>query len=219
VVWIGLLYYFNFVQVPFFAETDAPVRTGAIVKLVPRALWWFRWGAMATFLSGITYLVLFLLERAPSGARMSLLNTTSWGISIQLGALLGTIMFLNVWLVIWPKQKVVIANAVAAAGGAAANPAAPAAARRAFLASRTNVVFSVPMLFFMGAATHMPPAISAGLTDYWVTVLVVAALVELNALLGDKGPTKQPLEKIPGVIVTGFVVWAGVYAAVQLCLT
>ena len=57
VTWIGILYYFNFVQTPFFAETDAPVRTGAIQKLVPRALWWFRWGAMFTFLAGL--LILF----------------------------------------------------------------------------------------------------------------------------------------------------------------
>ena len=53
ITWIGLLYYFNFVQTPFFAETEPPVRSGAIQKLVPRALWWFRWGAMVTFLSGL----------------------------------------------------------------------------------------------------------------------------------------------------------------------
>ena len=52
ITWIGILYYFNFVQTPFFAETDAPVRSGAVQKLVPRALWWFRWGAMFTFFSG-----------------------------------------------------------------------------------------------------------------------------------------------------------------------
>jgi len=73
------------------------------------------------------------------------------------GALFGTLMLANVWRVIWPNQKIVIASAVAAATGGQANPAAAAAGRRAFLASRTNVVFSVPMLFFMGAATHMPP--------------------------------------------------------------
>src|SRR5688500_516006 len=56
ITWIGLLYYFNLVQIPFFAETDAPVRTGAIAKLVPRALWWFRWGAMLTLLSGLVML-------------------------------------------------------------------------------------------------------------------------------------------------------------------
>ena len=58
ITWIGLLYYFNLVQVPFFAETEAPVRTGAIQKLVPRALWWFRWGAMVTFLAGWLYLLM-----------------------------------------------------------------------------------------------------------------------------------------------------------------
>src|SRR5262245_58636246 len=53
ITWIGILYYFNFVQTPFFAETEATIRTGAIQKLVPRALWWFRWGAMVTFLAGL----------------------------------------------------------------------------------------------------------------------------------------------------------------------
>src|SRR2546427_11911215 len=91
-------------------------------------------------------------------------------------------MFVNVWAVIWPKQQIVIAAAVAAAGGGQANPAAAAAGRRAFLASRTNVVFSVPMLFFMGAATHLPPSQVTHPNSYWVGLLVVAGLVELNAL-------------------------------------
>src|SRR5436309_9162509 len=89
ITWIGLLYYFNFVQVPFFAETEAPVRTGAILKLVPRALWWFRWGAMFTFLSGITIII---IEVARGGTSVLAL---SWGVAIQTGGLLGIIMFLN----------------------------------------------------------------------------------------------------------------------------
>src|SRR5579872_2767359 len=83
ITWIGLLYYFNFVQVPFFAETEAPVRTGAIVKLVPRALWWFRWGAMFTFLSGLS---IILIEVGVGGAGVL---SQSWGVAIQTGALLG----------------------------------------------------------------------------------------------------------------------------------
>ncbi len=105
VTWIGLLYYFNFVQGPFFAETDAGTRGNAIQKLVPRALWWFRWAAMLTFLSGIAIL----------GARRASWSDP-WGITILTGAAFGTLMFLNVWLVIWPKQKVVIASARAPAG-------------------------------------------------------------------------------------------------------
>src|SRR6266705_1223665 len=100
------------------------------------------------------------------------------------GAAFGILMFLNVWFVIWPNQKVVIASAVTAAGGGQANPKAAAAARRAFLASRTNTVMSFPMLFFMGAASHftLNPARNAGL--WGVVLLVILALLELNAVVG-----------------------------------
>ena len=207
ITWIGLLYYFNFVQGPFFAEADAATKSTATQKLVPRALWWFRWGAMLTFLSGAA----IILKRHDF--------SSPWATTILTGAAFGTLMFLNVWLVIWPNQKVVIANAVATAGGQAANPAAPAAARRAFLASRTNVVFSIPMLFFMGAASHLTPSADGNRMGYWLGVLAVAALLELNALTGDKGPTKQPLETVRSVIVTGFVVAAVMFALVQLVLS
>lgn len=213
ITWIGLLYYFNFVQGPFFAEADAATKSNATQKLVPRALWWFRWSAMGTFLSGLL-IILKRFGEAPHGVSVA---TSPWGVAILTGALLGTLMFLNVWLVIWPKQKVVIASAVATGAGGPANPAAAGAARRAFLASRTNVVFSVPMLFFMGAATHFPVATgSFGL--YWTLILVLTALVEINALAGDKGATKKPLETVRSVIVTGFVLWAVLYAIVETVL-
>jgi uncharacterized membrane protein len=214
IVWIGLLYYFNFVQGPFFAEADAPARSTATQKLLPRALAWFRWGAMLTFLSG----ALILANRfrgAPEGVSVP---GTPWGTAILTGGLLGTLMFFNVWLVIWPKQRIVIANAVAVSGGSPANPAAAIAARRAFLVSRTNVVFSVPMLFFMGAASHFPLRTN-NLGTYWGIVLAVAALVEINALAGQTGATKRPLETVRGVILTGFVLWAALYAAVATVLT
>ena len=90
VAWIGLLWYFNFVQGEYFKEADASSKSDAIRKLVPRALWWFRWGAMFTFLSGI--------------ALLGVKHLTGYGIIV--GAALGILMFLNVWLVIWPKQKI-----------------------------------------------------------------------------------------------------------------
>src|SRR3989442_1365113 len=96
--------------------------------------------------------------------------------------------------------------------------AAAAAGRRAFLASRTNVVFSVPMLFFMGAATHLPPSQVTHPNSYWLGLLVVAGLVELNALTATSGLTTKPIEKISGVITTGFVVWAIVYGLVRFWL-
>ena len=120
-------------------------------------------------------------------------------------------MLANVWRVIWPNQQIVIANAVATAGGGQANPAAAGAARRAFLASRTNVVFSFPMLFFMGAASHftLPAGGNRGL--WAVVLLVIIALLEINALVGTTGPTKKPIETVRGVILTGVVTAALVY--------
>lgn len=211
ITWIGLLYYFNFVQGPFFAEADAATKSAATQKLVPRALWWFRWGAMLTFLSG----ALIIAKRFGEGTGVA---ASPWGVAILTGALFGTLMFLNVWLVIWPNQKVVIANAVATAGGAQANPAAAGAGRRAFLASRTNVVFSVPMLFFMGAASHFPVPTASGRGAYWAAILILAALVEANALVGDKGAAKKPLETVRSVIVTGFVLAAVIYGVVEAVL-
>src|SRR5918911_1149818 len=104
ITWIGILYYFNFVQTPFFAETDAPVRTGAIQKLVPRALWWFRWGAMFTFLAGWIYFLHYYVGKQGFGF------PGTW--TILVGGLLGTIMWANVWFVIWPNQRIIIQNAI-----------------------------------------------------------------------------------------------------------
>lgn len=209
VTWIGLLYYFNFVQGPFFAEADAATKSNATQKLVPRALWWFRWGAMVTFLSGAAILMI-------RGAEMSAAAwSTSWGVSILTGAAFGTLMFLNVWLVIWPNQKIVIGSAVAVAGGGQADPRAAAAARRAFLASRTNVVFSFPMLFFMGAASHLAFTISGSIAVYALLVAGITALIEINALVGSAGPLKKPLETVSNVITTGFVVAVIVYGLIE----
>src|SRR5438876_9692428 len=133
VTWIGLLYYFNFVQGPFFAETDATTRSNATQKLVPRALWWFRWGAMLTFLSGLAILAM----------RKASWND-AWGITILTGAAFGILMFLNVWFVIWPNQKVVIASAVTAAGAAKPTPRPPP--RRAAPSSRREPTRSCPSL-------------------------------------------------------------------------
>lgn len=209
ITWIGLLYYFNFVQGPFFAEADAATKSSATQKLVPRALWWFRWGAMVTFLSGAAILAI-------RGAEMSAgAWSTSWGVSILTGAAFGTLMFLNVWLVIWPKQKIVIGSAVAVAGGGQADPRAAAAARRAFLASRTNVVFSFPMLFFMGAASHLAFTISGSIAVYALLVAAITVLLEINALVGSAGPLKKPLETVSNVITTGLVVAVIVYGLIE----
>ncbi|HEY5701205.1 MAG TPA: urate hydroxylase PuuD, partial [Gammaproteobacteria bacterium] len=139
ITWIGLLYYFNFVQTEYFKEADPSARTDAFTKLVPRALWWFRWGAMFTFLTGLIMLGI-------RGAGVT--------VDITVGAVLGTLMFLNVWLIIWPNQKIVIESNTQVKAGGEALPQAAGAAPKAGLASRTNTLFSIPMLFFMGSSAH-----------------------------------------------------------------
>jgi uncharacterized membrane protein len=215
ITWIGLLYYFNFVQGPFMAEADPATKSAATQKLVPRALSWFRWSALVTFLTGAAIIGKRIGESPEGSAAWS----TPWAVMILTGALFGTVMLINVWGVIWRNQKVVIASAVAAASGGQANAAAPAAARRAFLASRTNVVFSIPMLFFMGAASHYTLPAGGSQVAYWTSMIVLVALLEINALTAKTGPTTKPIEKIPGVIITGFVVWAIAYALVRWCLS
>ena len=215
ITWIGLLYYFNFVQGPFMAEADPAAKSTATQKLLPRAHRWFRGGALVTFLPGILIIAKRLGESPLGAAAWS----TPWAITILTGALFGTLMFLNVVLVIWPKQQIVIASAKAVASGGQANAVAPVAARRAFLASRANVVFSIPMLFYMGAAQHYTLPGGGNHGAYWAGVIVVAALLEVNALTASTGPTTKPIEKIPGVIVTGFVVWAIVYGIARAVLS
>ena len=185
ITWIGLLYYFNFIQGEYFKEADGAHRAGAIQKLVPRALWWFRWGAMLTFLTGVVML-------AYRGAG------TSYDITV--GATLGTLMFLNVWLIIWPNQKIVIASATQVAQGGEALAEAAAAAPRAALASRTNTLFSLPMLFFMGSSAHLPNGLvtDASTVGLAAIMLVVAAL-ELNGIVGKQGP----MTSVRGVIHSG----------------
>ena len=209
ITWIGLLYYFNFVQTPFFAETEPAVRSGAIQKLVPRALWWFRWAAMATFLAGI---LMYLDELGKQGIAEFFNRSYGWAITV--GGTLGTIMFLNVWLVIWPCQQVVIASTVQVAQGGQAIPEAAARARRAALTSRTNVVFSIPMLFYMGAARHYTlfgEASSGAIAGLLVIGGVIIALVEANALVGSQGPTKKPLDTVSGALWSGFILAAILY--------
>lgn len=217
ITWIGILYYFNFVQTPFFAEADAPVRSGMVQKLVPRALWWFRWGAMVTFLAGI---LIYLHRWIEMGG--GVFYTSSYGTAITVGGLIGTLMFLNVWLVIWPKQKVVIASATQVAQGGQAIPEAAACARRAGLTSRTNTVFSIPMLFHMGAASHYPSLVgqtsAAAWTWFWIITLVIIAAIEWNALVGSQGATKKPLDTVSGTLWAGFILAALLYVLFPIFL-
>ncbi len=143
ILWIGLLYYFNLVQVPGVAAAKADGTAAGITKhIAPRALLYFRWAAVVTWLSGAYY-----LERAGIGLGNAFL-LKGGAAPIGMGAWLGTIMIFNVWVLIWPNQKKVL-------GIVPADDATKAkSARIAFLASRTNTMLSIPMAFFMVAGPH-----------------------------------------------------------------
>ena len=187
IAWIGLLYYFNFVQGGYMAAASNEAKVDAFTKLVPSALWWFRWAAMFTFLTGLVLLMLIM---------------ASLSAGILLGALMATLMFLNVWLIIWPNQKVVIASNEAVAGGGEADPNQAAAAAKALLASRTNTLFSLPMVFFM--VSHAAPyTIGAGnftSAGFLIGLLVILG-IEANAIWGKTGP----ITTVKGVIGSSVV--------------
>jgi len=199
VTWIGLLYYFNFIQGEYFKEADGGAKSNVIQLMVPRALWWFRWGAMFTFLSGI-YLIY-------------LRNLT--GMGIMIGATLGIIMFLNVWLIIWPNQKIVIASAKQVAGGGEALPGAAAALGKAGLASRTNTLFSIPMLFFMASSVHLGQIQASIMSASAASLVIVYGLIAVLALNGIVGKT-GPFTSVKGVIVSGFLLTAILYLLVEM---
>ena len=222
IVWIGHLYFFNLVNVNLMKSLDGPTKGKVIPQLMPRALWWFRWGALVTVLVGLMYYAMYILApdvrnadalggvKASSGivllvwfvipvitfaigmfcvksinkgwtlavvigvltSAMSVviiywLNkslsssidsyASSKTLSIGIGGALGVIMLFNVWAIIWPNQKRIIAWTADNAEKGTAIPAESAKlARVAFLASRMNMWLSIPMLFFMGASTHYP---------------------------------------------------------------
>lgn len=192
VTWIGLLYYFNFIQGEYFKEAEASAKADATKKLAPRALWWFRWGAMFTFITG-----LYLLDRVYRGH----------GIDgyITMGALMGILMFLNVWLIIWPNQKIVCG--IVEGDASKAGP-------KALLASRTNTLFSAPMLLGMlgsfhgagdantivaGRMINNAAAEALGMGGFtlglWIVVAIII-LLEINAIVGKIGP----MQTVKGVI-------------------
>lgn len=146
IAWIGHLYYFNFVQGHAEKALSADQKKVAIPNYRGRAFWWFRWGAMMTFLSGLAYL---LYQQFVATQQMfSGWFSTSQGWWITFGGLLGTIMWFNVWFIIWPNQKKVLGIVQVAADEKAA------AAKRAGMASRINTMLSIPMLYFMVAQSH-----------------------------------------------------------------
>ena len=212
ITWIGMLYFFNLVNVNFMKALDAPTKKVVVPNLMPKALWYFRWGAVVTVLAGLGYYAMYILRGDVINANSDGAGANTWLIlllwlvisgaawavyayvllpnlnkdgkilavataalvialavallwfldsqltgrrdhwasnktlSIGVGGALGLIMLLNVWGIIWPAQKRIIAATEAG------TPPDAALARRAFLASRTNAWLSLPMLFFMGTS-------------------------------------------------------------------
>jgi len=190
--WIGLLYYFNFIQGGYFKSASPEALKDAKDKLAPEALWWFRWGAMFTFITGL--ILLYGVEK------LGQMNTY-----IVVGATLGTFMFLNVWLIIWPNQKIALGmldGDAAAAGG------------KALLASRTNTLFSAPMAFCMLAGPHFAgyaKALSVNGTAMHAALALVI-LLEVNAIFGKQGP----MTTVRGVIVSSLVLTGAIVAILQM---
>lgn len=153
ITWIGHLYFFNFVNVPLQGALDDSAKKLVNPKLLPRALWWFRWGAMITFLAGLVLftLVYMYTPGVGFGSTSSFLDEagqlTGRAIWILFGMLLGFVMWFNVWFVIWPAQKKMLSGQVP-------QDKLPAVRKRALLASRINTFLSGPMLFGMLAPAH-----------------------------------------------------------------
>jgi len=144
ITWIGLLYFFNLINAGFLKSLDAAQKGVVIPRLMPSALWWFRHGSTVTVLAGLA--LIFMLHPSLSGTGDK---------AIWIGATLGIIMMINVHAIIWPCQREIIRmTKESAETGKPTPPEMAALGRKALLASRVNVLLSIPMLFFMGAAAH-----------------------------------------------------------------
>jgi uncharacterized membrane protein len=177
IAWIGLLYYFNFVQAEYVKIADPNAKADVFKKLAPNALWWFRWAALFTFLTGVILLHQIYVRI---------------GTEIILGATMGTIMMLNVWGIIWRNQKIVLGmkEGDAAAAGA-----------KAGLASRTNTLFSVPMLMYMVYSVHGGNVgMGISMNALYLGLGIILA-IEANAIWGKMVPA---ITSVRAVIISSF---------------
>jgi uncharacterized membrane protein len=229
VTWIGLLYYFNVVQVPSFAAygDEGKARNISIDKLARRALWWFRWSSIVTLVLGL-FIIGATKDYMQDFMSASSADTVAHDAVIFVGMILGITMAANVWMVIWKNQKVVLANAANVLAGGEADAGAPAAGRRALLASRQNFIFSFSMLWFMVGAAHLytGPFDGVDAGKAWTFVIicaVIAAIFELNCLgkLGGTAATNKllwPYESHKNALITGGVLFVVLYVLSEILL-
>ena len=153
VMWIGLLWYFNFVQIPAMPAIPAELKGGVTGYIAPKALFWFRWAAMATIILGLGMASMngYLAQAYTLDAVDGFTNPAF--VLIGIGMWMGTIMWFNVWFVIWPNQQKVLN--IGGKGDGLAPDAKAAAAKTAMVFSRINTMLSIPMLFCMVAASHI----------------------------------------------------------------
>jgi uncharacterized membrane protein len=220
ITWIGLLYYFNFVQTPAFAAFEAGPRNEAFAKLVPRAMWWFRWAAMATLAFGI---LLFGLYSGGDDKPYDGMKNMQV-MAILAGIYFALIMFSNVWFVIWPAQRRAIANAQNILAGGEADAGLPPVMRKAATCSRTNTFLSIPMLFFMVIAAHFAASANYDSSDggkrviWYLVILLVGVIAEAIALKAPavgSGLTKH-LDNHRNTIIGGFVLVVVLYVVFEL---
>ena len=229
ITWIGLLYFFNFIQGSAFGEMSDGARGEALRKITWRTLWWFRWAAALTWVSGMW----ILAHQRAFGSEFADYFSTSAGVGLAFGALLGTTMAANVWMVIWPAQKIAIGSSVTGSEGGEAEPEAPAAAKRAARASRVNTLFSIPLIFFMMWPSHFSmnfgdvnmgglgfgPSAGSRWT-LWIVFLVIWVVIELSALgkIGgyDNGLNKVVLDKHQDTIKYGFLITIVLYVLFEI---
>lgn len=216
VAWIGLLYYFNFVQAPAFSELSGRTRNEVFLHISARAAQWVRWSALATAITGV--LILYFQRNLGSGFTDYFASTR--GTAVAFGGVLGLLMFANVWLVGYPAQRQLVQAASEMEPGSGPVPDVDAAAHRLARIQRCNALLSIPMLWFMAVGPHFADRAFRFVTypgrDYigssWVVFLVIVGVVELSAL-GYIGGLDSPANKAMFddwrlTIVWGFVVWA-----------
>ena len=147
VMWIGLLWYFNFVQIPNMGKIPDEQKPAIGKVIAPAALWWFRWGAMSTIVTGLILAAMngYLVDAILIGLK----DGVAKDMAIGIGMWLGTIMWFNVWFVIWPNQKKALGMVEADADTKAK------AGRTAMLFSRTNTLLSIPLLYAMVSAQNL----------------------------------------------------------------